>query len=74
MTTVFYSLQVFLDLPSMLPAHSVFMLGLCLRISCYGDLLKENPSVTLVLLRLLLKAKIKGNDVVLHRMCEALYT
>ena len=54
------SSQVLLDLPSSFPAHSVFMLGMCMRIGCYSNLIGENPPIVFVLLKLMLKAKVKG--------------
>ena len=49
-----------LHAPAYLPLHAMVMLGLCLRMDCYGSVLGENSSVVLVLLRLILGAELKG--------------
>ena len=45
--------------------HSVLMLGLCLKINCFCRALRDNLSVSTVLLRMLLGAELTGELVVL---------
>ena len=44
--------------------HSVLMLGLCLKINCFCRALRDNLSVSTVLLRMLLGAELTGEFVV----------
>ena len=49
-----------LHIPSSLPFHSTVMLSLGLRLSCYGNMMRENLPVSFVLLRLMLGVELKG--------------
>ena len=63
----------FLLPPTTLPFDSIIMLGMCLRIGCYGEMLGENPPVVFVLLKLILKAKFKGEGTFLHKIMYSVY-
>lgn len=63
-----------LHTPISLPFHSTVMLGLGLRLSCYGNVLRENPKVAYILLKLLMGAEVKGKSLSItdkHRICFA---
>ena len=49
-----------LHTPMSLPLHSTVMLGLGLRLDCYGSLLRQNSKVAYTLMKLLLGAELKG--------------
>ncbi len=49
-----------LHIPIPIPLHSTLMLGMCLKLCYYGNMIGSNPQVAFVLLRLLLGAEPKG--------------
>ena len=55
-----------LHTPISLPFHTTVMLGLGLRLSCYGNILRENPKVAYILLKLLMGAEVKGKNLLIN--------
>ncbi len=54
--------------PSSIPLHSALMLGMCLSLRWYGDVVGTNPEVAYTLLRVLLGASTKGVWCVVSRL------
>lgn len=52
--------HIILNPPQCLPFHSLLMLGLCLQLDSYGEVIGENPSGAFQLMRLLLGEPVKG--------------
>lgn len=57
--SVFVS-QVLLHPPTMLPFHSILVLGLCLRVDSFDATLSQNLAMVYVLLRLVLGTELEG--------------
>ena len=49
-----------LHTPSSLPFHSAVMLGLCLKLHSYGEIIGRNAQMAFTMLRMLLGAELKG--------------
>ena len=57
-----YRSHALLHHPSFLPFHSTLMLGLCLKLTPYGVVMKENLPVAMVILRMLLGAELTSKE------------